>query len=446
MIDELTKCTSSFKGAERFVCLAFDEIKVEENLVFDKSTGDLVGFVDLGDVELNFSTFENTQTLASYVMIFLVRALIKNFKFSLAYFGTTGMTATQIMLIFWDAVSLLEMRCNLPVICAVCDGASSNRKFFKMNKFLDDAVTEVVHRSVNLFAKDYRFIYFFSDAPHLMKTARNCLQHSGESSKSTRLLWNDGKELVWFHLWKLVNDDINRPNPKIPKLTMDHVNLTSYSCMKVKYATEILSKSVANLLRSEYPGTEATAKFCEYFDMFFDCLNVRNLYEARNTLKPFTAPYKSTNDPRFEWLEDKFLPYLQSWKDSIKNRPGKFTANDREKMFISYQTHEGIMITTKSLIETARYLLRNGANFFLSVNTNQDFAEEHIGYHRRCGGTNSNPDLFQIGYQENKLRNQKNCGPVTGNTSGRHKYKRQREWSSVDDQPLPKRIPGRGSY
>ena len=91
-------------------------------------------------------------------MVFFVRSLIKNFKFSLAYFGTKGMTATQIMLTFWDAVSLLEMKCNLPVICAVCDGASSNRKFFKMHKHLDDAVTEVVHRSVNLFAKDYRLI------------------------------------------------------------------------------------------------------------------------------------------------------------------------------------------------------------------------------------------------------------------------------------------------
>ena len=213
VIEELIKQTAEFKGAERFVCLAFDEIKIEENLVFDKSTGDLVGFVDLGGAELNYSTFENTQMLASHVMVFFVRCLIKNFKFSLAYFGTTGMSATQIMLTFWEAVSILEVKCRLPVICTVCDGASSNRKFFKIHKFLDDNITEVVHRSVNLFATDYRFIYFFSNAPHLMKTARNCLQHSGETSKSTRLLWNNGDTLIWSHLWKLVNDDMNRETP-----------------------------------------------------------------------------------------------------------------------------------------------------------------------------------------------------------------------------------------
>ena len=40
----LLKPSSSLQGYQRFTCLSFDEIKIQENLIFDKYTGDLVGF------------------------------------------------------------------------------------------------------------------------------------------------------------------------------------------------------------------------------------------------------------------------------------------------------------------------------------------------------------------------------------------------------------------
>ena len=36
----------------------------------------------------------------------------------------------------------------------------------------------------NVYAPDSRDVYFFSDPPHLIKTARNCLSHSSSSSTS----------------------------------------------------------------------------------------------------------------------------------------------------------------------------------------------------------------------------------------------------------------------
>ena len=44
--EELIKTTSSLQGYQRFIYLSFDEIKIQETLIFDKYTGDLVGFVD----------------------------------------------------------------------------------------------------------------------------------------------------------------------------------------------------------------------------------------------------------------------------------------------------------------------------------------------------------------------------------------------------------------
>ena len=67
----------------------------------------------------------------------------------------------------------------MPVIAAVSDGASQNRTFYRMHSGLHDHPdADVVYKTVNLFGPE-RYIYFIADGPHLMKTARNALYHSG---------------------------------------------------------------------------------------------------------------------------------------------------------------------------------------------------------------------------------------------------------------------------
>ena len=46
------------------------------------------------------------------------------------------------MILFWDAVSILEITCHLEVICATCDGASVNRTFFKCHEHMDDNLSQ----------------------------------------------------------------------------------------------------------------------------------------------------------------------------------------------------------------------------------------------------------------------------------------------------------------
>ena len=109
-------------------------------------------------------------------------------SYSFATFATTGVNSSQLFLIFWRAVAILEMTCNLKVIATVSDGASQNRAFYKMHTaFTDDAGKDVVYRAVNLYASEQRFIWFFCDAPHLIKTARNCLANSG-AGRNSRLM------------------------------------------------------------------------------------------------------------------------------------------------------------------------------------------------------------------------------------------------------------------
>lgn len=42
-----------------------------------------------------------------------------------------------------------------------------------------------------------------------------------------------------------------------------------------------------------------TAKFCQMFDKFFDCLNTRRGGEGKEKRKPDLEPYRSAKDKRF---------------------------------------------------------------------------------------------------------------------------------------------------
>lgn len=299
VVEELKNLTSTYFDVQRYVVLLFDEMKVQANLVLDKVTGELIGFTDLGDSELNFAVLDKTDELATHALVFLVRGVCTELKFCLAHFSTNGVTACHLMPIFWEAVCILETSCNLWVIATTSDGASQNRRFYRMHKALDgDAGTDVCYRTTNLYAP-HRFLYFISDAPHLIKTTRNCLLHSG-SGTCTRYMWNDGLFILWQHITQLYYQDIDNGLKLLPKLTYDHINLSSYSIMRVDLAAQVLSASVAAVLQSFGPQeSAATSKLCEMIDSFFDCLNVRSLTEHQKKRKPFLAPYRSTDDERY---------------------------------------------------------------------------------------------------------------------------------------------------
>ena len=58
VIDELVGLTKSYSNTQRYIVLLFDEMKIRSNLVFDKNTGQLIGFTDLGDSTINYVSFE----------------------------------------------------------------------------------------------------------------------------------------------------------------------------------------------------------------------------------------------------------------------------------------------------------------------------------------------------------------------------------------------------
>ena len=138
------------------------------------------------------------------------------------------------MPLFWEAVAILELLCNLWVIDVTFDRAYPNRRFYRMHKNLHNDIIDICFKTINLYGK-YGNIYFIADAPHLIKTAGNCWHNSG-GGKHSRYMWNNEMYLLWEHIVKIYHEDLENGLKILPKISNEHVYLNSYSVMTVKYA------------------------------------------------------------------------------------------------------------------------------------------------------------------------------------------------------------------
>lgn len=157
-------------------------MKVKEGLVYNKTCGELIGFVNLGDINqqlLQLEKQKNEQPLvAKQNLALMVRGVLFKLEFPYAHFCTRRVTGEELYPIVWEAIHRLEAS-ELKVICVTADGASPNRKFLRMHRIKDDPST-YSHKARNPFSLDERWVYFIADTPHLMKTIRNCWSHSGD--------------------------------------------------------------------------------------------------------------------------------------------------------------------------------------------------------------------------------------------------------------------------
>ena len=293
--------------------------------------------------------------------------------------------------------------------------------------------TNITHRALNVFAGEKRHIYFFSDAPHLIKTARNCLSKSGAGS-STRLLWNNGYHILWCHIANLYDENLNGLH-LVPKLSRDHIKLNSFNIMNVKLAAQVLSNSVATALATFGPEeAKETAKFCYMMDRFFDCLNIRNKTEHIVKKKASLRPFDCQDDERLTWLITEFLQYFEDWSKSIEERPGKFSSKAKASMFISRQTYEGLQITAHSAVGLIKFLLQNGVQYVLTERFCQDPLENYFGHQRAGRYRHDNPTLNDFGFNDNMIRNQKKFRPIAHGNSTDHEFS-----NLISDEPLPTR-------
>ena len=109
IVNELLEEVEHFSDNENFFVILMDETKIQENLAWDKHTGDLIGYVDFGDADINYATLQESTDIATNDLVFLLRSVANPFKFSLANFATTGATSSQMFPLLWKVISICEL-------------------------------------------------------------------------------------------------------------------------------------------------------------------------------------------------------------------------------------------------------------------------------------------------------------------------------------------------
>ena len=90
-----------------------------------------------------------------------LKSIDNSLSYSFATFARNGVTAFQVIPMFWKVVCYLE-KINLKVIAATADGTSTNTEFFKMHKLLDGNAG--THQKVSTHKRiDFFFRHSISD-------------------------------------------------------------------------------------------------------------------------------------------------------------------------------------------------------------------------------------------------------------------------------------------
>ena len=161
------------------VVLLVDEMYVKEGLVFNKTSGALVGYVDLGDINGYLRDFErqithessgtSSRPVAKTVAVFMVRGLFSSLQFPYAVFPSCSIKGSDLFPLLWEAIGRLTQN-GFHVLAITADGCKSNRKLFQLHS----KDSKPVHKVQNIFSPENHMIYFICDPPHLLKTIRNC--------------------------------------------------------------------------------------------------------------------------------------------------------------------------------------------------------------------------------------------------------------------------------
>ena len=107
---------------EKCVTLLMDEMYIREDIVYEKHSGRMIGYSNLGEVNNQLTKFEQDihcttaseqgRALAKTMVVIMVRGLFTKMQFPYAQFPSSHLTGDQLYDLFWEAVGRIE-NCGL---------------------------------------------------------------------------------------------------------------------------------------------------------------------------------------------------------------------------------------------------------------------------------------------------------------------------------------------
>jgi len=319
---------------EKVCVLSFDEMKIDSRLSYDASCDTLYG-------------------PCNQMMVAMVRGLFSYWKQPIFYAFDAKMKED-----LWVSIVEAVHVAGFHVVANVCDMGGQNMSLWRQLHITPE--------------KSYcwhpcdptRPIFFFADAPHLMKLIRNHLIDRGFQLGEISINKQPLQELIF----------LNKGDVRLcHKVSEGHLNLSNIEKQRVRPAIQLLSHTVAQGLRHSVPQSDALANFIDTVNDFFDVFNSRCTMED----PPEKSGYGCKLNNQDAALE-RMLTLCQSMRI-----PGA-------RHLLPFQ--KGILVSIASLRGLFHFVRdRYQAKYILTSRLNQDCLENLFGQIRALGRTYVNP-------------------------------------------------------
>ena len=350
--------------SSRLCTISMDEISIKANLSYDEYKDEIIGLEDFGDGVKN-------NTTATSALVFMARGILENWKQPLGYYLVhESCNSTKIKEKLLETINKISS-ISLKVIAVVSDLGSN---FQKVLKDLD--ITPLKP----WFMHNGNKIFYLYDAPHLIKAIRNNLLkynfHHGDKVAS------------WKDIEAIYKKDSALSIRCCPKLTENHIHPNGFKKMKVKYATQVLSHTVAAAISMSVsvgalPTTASgTAEMISKFDQIFDSLNSSSFKDSKIFRRPMSA-----DSPH-----EKFLSEMVDFISSLR----VIDPTTNKDVTNILKCLKGLKLTLNGTLALWKHLQTlYSVQFLITRQLNQN-PLENFGSVRQQGSNANNPTPIQF--------------------------------------------------
>lgn len=275
-----------------------------------------------------------------------------------------------------------------------------------------------------------KHIYFFADAPHLLKLFRNWFIDGGFELAS-------GSQIDKYPIAEIINANTSEVS-SVFKLTTNHLYVDLLKRQNVSLAAQLMSHTTATALRHYGTMTKTRtdlANFIELVDSWFSLYNSYFKYAKESKKNAYGTNLIEQNKvlSEIEELIKTMKCLKHKFKLNLKNEDAEPSLNPIPKFKLNLKNEDagpslkpkvlqvfekGILMSTASLQNL--YLdLKNEFNidFIITHRLNQDCLENLFGHLRTMGGLNDTPSpldslsrmrLIILGKNNGDLQEKKN--------------------------------------
>lgn len=365
VLNQLNLMADKCNAKDKYCSLLFDEIALKKRLVYNSATDKVEGYVDHGGKD------GRNAELADHALVFLLQGMRKKFKQPLAFYFVKGTVSSQKLAVLIKEIIAEVKKTTFQPIATVCDQGPTNMGALKL-------LREWHNGGENYFEMDGHKIFNIYDVPHLFKSIRNNFMNHGT-------IQMEDKQGKWAHIQEVKEQ--NESFLYISKITSTHVQPKYRAKMRVKYAAQILSQTVAVVLK-----LLARAKENEHRSK--ELLDTGLIIEDLNRLFDFTNGPSGPNDVKKGLRENvsRKTEHIKVWAEYRKKLATLKFLTKNGTQAKNVKCVEGYITTLKSLRDIWEYLTKESDFKFLNLRQlNQDSLENLFGVIRQHSPTNRHP-------------------------------------------------------